>query len=122
MSSGSPWSQSTFYSRNWAVVLADGRWLQGIKWAILARQSTTIKITVCPSDIGSSTMKSRLMVDQGLAGVSVWMGTKLLRGLVWDVLICAKHSQESMYVWTLAHMQGHLKKWATMWEVFWWPK
>lgn len=79
MWSGSLWRQTIFCTKSWAVVLAEGKWLQRVKWTILVRQSMTIKATVWPSDTGSSTMKHRLLVDQHLAGVS--RDTKMPRDL-----------------------------------------
>lgn len=54
--------------------------LHGMKWAILVKRSTTTHIVSQFCDKGNPTMKSILMDDHGVLGIS--------RGLSWPCVSC----------------------------------
>jgi len=66
MSEGSPWRRKMCWRTSSAVSLTEGSLERGMKWAILVKQSTTVRIAVWPLDVGRPVTKSREMYDHGL--------------------------------------------------------
>src|SRR5712671_2999825 len=82
--------------------------LQGMKNAAFEQSwSVMVKMVSCPSDTGSLTMKSRLIVWKGSAFASLVMGNKgglvgfVLTFVIWQV------AQPLMYSVTWPFMPGH---------------
>lgn len=72
------------FMNRWAVSSTKGRLVEGMKWTILVKWSTTVKIVIL-LDANSSMIKSKVIPTQGQDGIS--RSWRILQGLLCGVLM-----------------------------------
>ena len=75
------------------------------KWPCLVTESTTTMKASFPSDSGSSTIKSTLMVSHGASGIG--SGCSSLTGDCQLALVCRHMSQVETYLLMYLDIWGH---------------
>lgn len=104
-STGKQCSLKTRLNISSAISFAKGSFFTGMKCTILENWSTTVIITVLPSEGGSPVTKSKAMWDQGQCGVGRGHSSPFLQWL--DPLLRAQMEQAATYSSTSAFIEGH---------------